>query len=294
MKRSILKVLIVLMVLALVGMLRMPFEQKLTKELEEEHFIAPSFNLEDRASLSQKGFVASFGSLRPGLAALYALTSSGLHGRSDWAGLEDTFETVVLLDPYNAYYWDLGAWHLAYNAASSTRENMEIPPLKRLQLAAEYREKGGQFYDRGIRANPMSLSLRREKARLWSHPTRDPDYQKVAEVLEGALADLELNVVQRERLERELFYALLRTPERVEDAYHLGRRLFGNPKNRVPSLVNGLCVLQMHPRVRVETPLTLTQLYGDRETARRLLENYFTIEDDAKPMFGVKDLLDSL
>ena len=67
-----------------------------------------------------------------------------------------------------------------------------------------------------------------------------------------------------------------------------------DPKNRVPSLLNGLCVLQMHPRVMVEEPLSLMEIYGDRATANRLLGNYYRVEDEAKPMYGVKDLLDRL
>ncbi|MGJ8672052.1 MAG: hypothetical protein ACSHX2_03840 [Rubritalea sp.] len=282
------------MVLTLVGVVRLPFEQELSNELEERHILAPAFDMQARAGLSQKGFIASFGSLRPTLAALYAISTSGQHARSDWEGLGDSFETIVLLDPYNSYYWDVGGWHMAYNAASATRDDKSLAPLRRRKLSAEYVEKGEQFFERGILANPQSYDLRMAKARLWSRPTSDPDYTKVAESLEQALAELEMPERQRESVRRNLFYALLRVPERVNEAYSLGRELYLNPQNRVPSLVNGLCALQMHPRVDVSDPLSLTELYINRENAFRLLKNYYEVEDEYKPMYGVAELLSNI
>ena len=294
MQRGVFKLAVVLGVLALVGVVRMPMEHALYEELSERHIIAPSFDMEARAGLSQKGFVASFGSLRPTLAALYALSTSTQHGNRDWEGLEESFETIVLLDPYNAYYWDVGGWHMAYNAASSTLENEELPPVRRKKLSEAYVLKGESFYDRGILANPESYDLRMAKARLWSRPIVNPDYEKVAEVLERTLEELTLPEALRARVQRNLFYALLRVPDRVGEAYVLGRKLYEDPQNRVSSLLNGLCALQMHPRVEVEHPLSLAQLYGDRATALRLLQNYYEIEDEYKPMFGVEHLLEKL
>lgn len=294
MNRTLLNGGMVMLVLAVVGMVRMPFEQKLSNDLKAQQILAPSFDIEARAGLSQKGFVASFGSLRPTLAALYAISTSSLHSRSDWLGLEDAFESIVLLDPYNEYYWETGAWHMAYNAASATREDKDLPPLRRRKLAEEYTQKGEAFYDRGIRANPNSYDLRMAKARLWSRPKVDPDYEKVAEVLQSTLNEVEMPELQRRRVQRNLFYALLRIPERVNEAYQLGRELYQSPHNRVPSLANGLCVLQMHPRVEEFEPLSMTQLYGDRMTALRLLNNYNSVRDEHKPMYGVEALLEKL
>lgn len=294
MHRTRLNLVVVLAVLACVGAVRMPLEHALSNELREKQILAPSFDLEARAGLSQKGFVVSFGSLRPTLAALYALSGSNHHRRSDWEAIEDTYETVVLLDPYNEYYWDLGGWHLAYNAASSSREDSSIPPLQRQRLADSYVQKGERFYDRGILANPQSYDLRMAKARLWSRPTVEPDYTKVADTLAQALDELELPHRLEQRVQRNLFYALLRVPERVQEAYQLGRELYRLPENRVPSLLNGLCALQMHPRVEVAEALSLEELYGSRENARKLLENYYGVEDAYKPMYGVRELLESL
>ena len=294
MRKSV-QILCVVGLLAAVGQLRMQFEQQVTTEMKDEHILTPSFDLESRASLSQKGFVASFGSLRPTLAAVTALSSAKHHARSDWAALEEAFESVVVLDPYNPYYWDLGAWHMAYNASSSSQDNSELPPLARQRLYREWIQKGSDFYDRGIAANPEDLSLRQAKARLWSSPYRITDFPLVAETLEDAFVELDLSPMQQRRVRTDLFYTLLRIPERMQEAYQLGRELFDeSPQARYPSLINGLAALQLHPKVVVSDPLSLRQLYGSRARAAKHLSNYLKEKSQEKPRFGVELLLQRL
>ena len=290
--RLALKLLGVLAVLACFGWLRMPFEQRLSQELTEAHLLSPSFDRESRASLSQKGFVASFGSLRPMLAAFTALSTTKFHGNSDWESLEQAIESTVLLDPYNAYYWDLGAWHLAYNASTSSLENDALAPLQRKALFEQYIHKGDTLYARGIASRPRDVHLRLERARLWSSRHKIEDYPKVAQILQTTLAECELSSIQRSRIRGDLFYTLLRIPERVNDAYVLGRELYdASPTNRFPSLLNGLCALQMHPRVTVDKPLAMSQLYSSRSEALKNLGNYLNDSDTHKPRYGVEGLV---
>ena len=290
-----LNLLVVFAVLAVAGWLRMPLEQRLSQQLSEAHLLTPSFDRESRASLSQKGFVASFGSLRPMMAAITALSTTRYHGKMDWESLERAIDTTVLLDPYNSYYWDLGAWHLAYNASSSSLENKELPPLRRKQLFEEYIKKGDQLYVRGIAANPDDVHLRLERARLWSSSHKMEDFPKVSRILQRALTECQLSHRQRQRIRGDLFYSILRIPERVNEAYVLGRELYEeSPNNRFPSLLNGLCALQMHPRVKVDEPLSMAQLYGSRAEAVKHLGNYMRDHDAYKPRYGVLDLLDRM
>lgn len=289
------QIVCVIVALAAVGQLRMTFEQQLTADMKEARVLTPSFDMQSRAGLSQKGFIASFGSLRPTLAAVAALGSAKYHARSDWQELEKSFDTVVLLDPYNPYYWDLGAWHLAYNASTSSRDDVSLPPLMRERLYKEWTQKGSDFYDRGIAANPHHLGLRQSKARLWASPYRIQDYPLVAATLETALAELELTPAEQRKVRTDLFYTLLRIPERASEAYALGRDLYEEaPDQRYPSLVNGLAALQMHPNVSAENPLSLAQLYGSPANAHKYLTNYWNEKSAEKPRYGVKSLLEKL
>ena len=286
--------LVVVMVLAVTGWLRMPYEHGLSSELVEARLLTPAFDREARAGLSQKGFVASFGSLRPTLAALSAISTTRYHGRQDWEGLEEALETTVLLDPYNPHYWDLGGWHLAYNASSSYQEDEALPPLTRRKLFRDWIMKGDHFYERGIQANPQNLKLRQERARMWASGYKIQNFAKVVEILEGALRDVEMGEPQRWKVKRDLFYTLLRLPERRQEAYELAREIFVSADGRrYPSLVNGLCALQLDPRVVVKEGerLSMMRLYGDRRMAQRWIENYLKDSDTNKPRVRMEGML---
>ncbi|MFC4990976.1 hypothetical protein [Rubritalea tangerina] len=287
--------LVVVVVLVLTGWVRMGYEHALSEELERERVLTPAFDMESRAGLSQKGFIATFGSLRPTLAALTVLSSSKHHTNQDWTALEGAIETSVMLDPYNPYYWDLGAWHMAYNAAGSYQKNEEYAPLRRQRLFKESIYTGDSLLERGIHANPEDLGLRLQRARLWSSVHRIQDFPRVVEILQRALTELELSDQQRLMLQSDLFYTLMRMPEKVQEAYALGRWLYESaPSTRVPSLVNGLCALQMHPKVKVDEPIGMAQLYGNKANAIRLVSNYLRDEDPVKPRYGMQALLDRL
>ena len=278
-----------------VGTLRFPYELCLSKDLKERRLIAPSFDAEARAGLSQKAWVAGFGSLRPALASFYSLGAIRFHASSNWRMLEERIEQVLLLDPYNPYYWNDGAWHLAYNAAADVLEDESLAPLERKGQFKEWILKGDALYQRGIEVNPEDLKLRLERARLWSSPLRILDYPKVVEILESCLVDLELPDARVRRIKLDQFYSLLRIPGREQAAYELGRSLFdADPKRASSSLMNGLCALQLHPEVEVINPLSLNEIYGDRQFAKKLLRHYLEDLDPDKPRYGMAELLDSL
>lgn len=121
------------------------------------------------------------------------------------------------------------------------------------------------------------------------------DYSLVASTLESALFELNLSPSQQRKVKMDLFYTLLRIPERAQDAYQLGRALFEeNTESRYPSLVNGLAALQLNPKLKVTRVLSLRQLFGTRAIAARSLTNYLNEKSLEKPRFGVKVLLDRL
>ncbi|WP_018970906.1 hypothetical protein [Rubritalea marina] len=281
--------------LLVLGVLRLPLERRLSAQLKEDRVMAPSFDAEARAGLSQKAWIASFGSLRPALAAYYSLGVIRYHSGRDWEGLEERLEEVVLLDPYNPFYWNTGAWHLAYNAAADVHEDASLAPLQRKQGFREWIARGDALYQRGIEANPDDLKLRLERARLWSNPHRILDYPKVLGILQSCLDDLELTDARIRRIELDQCYAMLRIPGEEQSAYQLARRLYLSDVEGAPSsLRNGLCALQLHPNVIAEPAIPIQEIYGSRANAVKLLTHYLKDSDPDKPRYGVRDLLDAL
>ena len=174
----------------------------------------------------------------------------------------------------------------------------EDESLSSFQRKAEFKqwiERGDRLYQRGIAANPDDLKLRLERARLWSSPMRILDYEKVVEILESCLSDLTLSDSRVRRIELNTFYSLLRIPGREQQAYALGRRLYDADRSGAPSsLRNGLCALQLHPRLEPKQALTLGDLYGSKELAARYVARYLDDQDPDKPRYGMAELLKKL
>ena len=182
-----LNAVIVICVLLAFGWWRMGYESALSSEMRERELLPAPMSLDTRASLKQKGLASTFGSLRPTLAAIMSLTATQYHVDSDWENLEREYKDIVLLDPGNVNYWDLGSWHIGTNAAVSSKENTDYPPLKRQAMFEDYVHKGSDFLDQGILMSPKEWRLPFLKARMWANVHLIPDHELVLKTLRQAL-----------------------------------------------------------------------------------------------------------
>lgn len=284
--------IVILLVLMVTGWLRMPYEQALTKEMQEKRLLPPHFDLQTRAALKQKSFAATFGSFRPTLAAVMAVATTNYHSAQQWEEIERAYEEIVLLDPHNEHYWNMGAWHMAYNAAAYYQQDDSLSLLERGQRFREYIQKGSEFLDRGIATNPDGWLLRAEKARLWASPHRIRDFPLVNRTFKELLQKAQITQQQRDSFRRELLYSLLRTPGCEQEAYELAIKLFAEGEHQhFPSLLNALTALQLDPKVKVGNRLELTQIYGDKISAYKHLRNYLKAADGYAPLYGIRSVL---
>lgn len=78
----------------------------------------------------------------------------------DWVRLRTQAEIAVQLQPRSEFYWENGAWHMAWNASTYWERNMdESNPSRRDIEAHRWIEIGRDFLDRGIKINPQSYTL---------------------------------------------------------------------------------------------------------------------------------------
>lgn len=181
---------------------------------------------------------------------------------------------------------------MAYNAAAYYQQAKNLPALERGKQFRQWIEKGDRFLDRGIAANPDGWLLRAEKGRLWASPHRIRNYPLVNRTFKELLTRAQINQRQRDGFRRELLYSLLRTPGSEQEAYALALELFGEGEHQhLPSLLNALMVLQLHPKVTAPEPLGMTQIYGDKIEAYKHLRNYLKAADGYAPLYGVKSLV---
>ena len=231
------KAVILLLALAGFGALRLPVEQRVTRSLTGHGLLPERLALGTREKLGQTGAVVALGGLRTLIAALLNLRAYGFFEQQDWFRLEDTFHTIVTLAPRSIYYWDTGAWHLAYNAASYYQSEgaPDTPALRRRHLWRDAIQRGIALLERGIRNNPDSWVLPYRLGRLHDDPLKLTNHPEAARWFEYAIARGAPPYARR-----ALLWSIARIPGRERETLAYARQLFADEANRVPTL---RCVL---------------------------------------------------
>jgi len=225
------KILVVIVVIAVFGALRLVPEQRFTLNLRESGLLSPPIDIELREKIGQNSAVVALGGLRTLVAAMWNLRAQGFFERRDWFELEKAYETITTLAPRTVYYWDTGAWHIGYNASADYKEEQGLPPLRRRQKELGAIERGIAMFEQGIRNNPDSSQLPTRLGILYTDRFKILDFPKAAELFKQAVDNGARPFVERAHLA-----ALARIPERTEDTLALARKLHADDRNRVPTL----------------------------------------------------------
>jgi hypothetical protein len=78
------------------------------------------------------------------------------------------FRQVTILQPHVPLFWDMAAWHMAWNASAAAMNDQLQPRLAlRVKAQREYFALGKDFLERGIKNNPDKPQLYEALARLY-------------------------------------------------------------------------------------------------------------------------------
>jgi hypothetical protein len=154
MKRK-LQALVVLLVL---GVVKLPLEQRVTRDLRAARLIDEPVSVSAVESMGQSGLAAILGGARGLVASMLQLRAYTEFKRVNWGQVDSLYRIVTRLQPRNATYWDEAAWHMAYNAAGfylynrdgSEARNHEI----RGQLYHEHVQRGAAILREGLKFSP--------------------------------------------------------------------------------------------------------------------------------------------
>ena len=92
---------------------------------------------------------------------------------------------------------------------------------------------------------------------------------------------------------RKEFYALVRVPSKSGEALELGRELFKDPRNRTPSLVSNIFVLENRLNIPEKERIPFRELFPTDEIARDLMTSH--LANSLKyPVDGLREALESL
>jgi len=213
------------------GAVRLPVETALDRQQRDALLRQTVLDLDLRERVGQTGFLAALSGFRSPLAALLWIEAHTAWENTEWGRMAALFDTVTALQPRSLLYWDMAAWHMAWNVVQSE--------ALRQRNQRQYFELGRDILARGIRNNPQSSYLHHQLAVLLRDKFEDHCAAAEAFLRSAELPDA------RPYVARFAGYELAKCPGREREAYDLLRRLYEEgEKQRLPTLINLLRELE--------------------------------------------------
>lgn len=272
------------------GAVRLPFERGLNEELTAANLMPPKLEMETSERIGQTFSAVSLGGLRTLVATFLNLRAFGYFTEQKWADVGETFEVIVDLAPRTSYYWDTGAWHQSYNAASYYLYGSDLPPLRRELNWRASILSGEEFLKRGIRNIPNEPRLYRSLGMLYSDANKIDAFGDPADAYLKAYNTFKSTpgmVDPRGINQRFALYSLSRVPGRESEALELAEKIIQAPGGKTATMLNLLFTLRYF--VNPEQPIEdlIDSVYTNRESAYELLSRQWGRTRDRFPMHGV-------
>ena len=245
---------VVLLLLLGFGYARMHFEQQLTEAHRAAYFHGAKLNLDLRQKVGQLGFLAALSGFRSIVADLLWIKAHTEWEKTEWGRMALLFNTVCTLQPRNLMFWEMSAWHMAWNASLAALQDPRQPSMKlRLKAQREYFDLGRDFLVRGIENNPDRYKLYEqlaylEKEKYGDHAAAAEMYAKAAQFPDAPTY-----------IKRFAAYELADCPGREREAYEKLHTLFElGQKEWAPTLLKRLkdleVKLQIPQEQRIKVP----------------------------------------
>ncbi|MBA3882085.1 MAG: hypothetical protein H0X73_05040 [Chthoniobacterales bacterium] len=228
-------VLVALAVL-LLGAARLPLEHQVFACRRQLHLHAPDLDLGLREQIGQLAFVAALGGFRSLVADALFIQAHVAWERTEWSRVLLLFRQVTTLQPRGLLFWDMAAWHMAWNASSAAINDSAQPRLAlRVKAQRKYFDLGKDFLERGIANNPDKPQLYEAMGRLYRDKYRD--HARAAEFFDKTAEKRGAPSYARRFAAYELSYCVGREREayqRLHELYSAGER------ERLPTLITRL------------------------------------------------------
>ena len=231
---------LVLCALLLFGAAKLPLERSLSAGRSQDNTAVLRLGLDLREQVGQLGVLAALSGFRSVIADFLFIQAHVAWERTEWSRVLLLFRQVTILQPRSTLFWDMAAWHMAWNASAAALKDREQPRLAlRLKAQREYFDLGKDFLERGIANNPDRPQLYEALARLYRDKYKD--HEQAAKYFELAATKPGAPSYARRFAAYELSYV----PGREREAYDRLLRLYGEgEKERLPTLIARLKFLE--------------------------------------------------
>lgn len=157
---SPLRILGAIVLLTLMGAIMLPWEIQLQKLGKAAGFRTVVLDLSLREQIGQSGFLAALSGFRAPVAAFLWIKAHIAWENTEWGRMAALFDTVTTLQPHTLLYWDIAAWHMAWNASmAAEQDHKQQSEILRARTSRQYVNLGRDILERGIRNNPNDYYL---------------------------------------------------------------------------------------------------------------------------------------
>jgi hypothetical protein len=232
--------LVLLAALSIFGAVKLPVEHALSVERTRSGLSGSSVDVGAREQVGQLGLAAALGGFRSVVADLLFIQAHVAWERTQWSRVELLFRGATALQPHSILFWDMAAWHMAWNASAAALQNPAEPRFAlRVKAQREYFDIGKHFLEHGIRNNPDRPQLYEALARLYRDKYND--HARAAEFFAKAAAQNGAPTYARRFAAYELSYC----SDHEREAYQELRRLYdASEQERLPTLIRRLKFLE--------------------------------------------------
>jgi hypothetical protein len=250
------RALLVLGLVLVLGVLKLPAERAMALQHRQSRFRSVEFNLDLREQLGQLAFVAALGGFRSVVADFLFIQAHAAWERTEWSRMLLLFRQITTLQPRAILFWDMAAWHMAWNASLAAANDQSQPRLAlRVKAQREYFAIGKDFLERGIRNNPERPQLYESLARL--HREKYNDHARASEFFAKA-ASLPGAPSYAKRFSA---YELSYCEGREREAYERLRQLYDSgEQERLPTLIGRLKFLEEKLNIPQDQRITDAEL----------------------------------
>lgn len=226
--------------LLLFGAAKLPIERALSAGRADDHIAVLRLGLDLREQAGQLGVIAALSGFRSIIADFLFIQAHVAWERTEWSRVLVLFRQVTTLQPRSVLFWDMAAWHMAWNASAAALNNPHQARLAlRVKEQREYFDLGRDFLERGIRHNPERPQLYEALARLYREKYKD--HEQAAHYF--ALAASKPGAPSYAR--RFAAYELSHVEGREAEAYERLLSLYREAeKERLPTLISRLKFLE--------------------------------------------------
>lgn len=217
-----------------IGAATLPLQVRISEEAAQAHFRQTPLTLGLREQIGQSGFLAALSGFRSPLAAILWIEAHTAWENTEWGRMAGLFNTVTTLQPRSLPYWDMSAWHMAWNASIAALNNTRQPSeALRIRAQRGYIALGRDFLERGIRNNPDRPQLYIQLGVLLRDKLEDHCGAAEAFLKAATFPDAPAYAA------RFAGYEMAKCPGREREAYDHLRTLYEKGESqRLPSLVN--------------------------------------------------------